>query len=83
LMRSWMDRPVCPMYTLPHSQGILYMPGVLNPGASFVGGIHIFLGGMATLLILYLANIQLSLPNVVCEVAYCIRYIALLRLGKW
>jgi hypothetical protein len=26
------------MYTLPHSQGILYMPGVLNPGASLVGG---------------------------------------------
>jgi len=23
---------------LPHSQGILYMPGVLNPGASLVGG---------------------------------------------
>ena len=31
-----MDRPLCPMYTLPLSQGILYMPGVLNPGASLV-----------------------------------------------
>jgi hypothetical protein len=43
------------------------MPGVLNPGASLVGGIYldIFLGGMATLLILYLANILLSLPYVV------------------
>ena len=26
------------MYTLPHSQGILYMPGVLNPVGYFVGG---------------------------------------------
>jgi len=34
---SWTDRPLCPMYTLPHSEGILYMPGVLNPGASLVG----------------------------------------------
>ena len=25
------------MYTLPHSQGILYIPGVLNPVGSFVG----------------------------------------------
>ena len=62
-----MDRPLCPMYTLPHSQGILYMPGVLNPGASLVGGMQldIFPGGMAMLLILYLANILLSLPYVV------------------
>jgi Leu/Phe-tRNA-protein transferase len=37
-MRSWMDRPLCQMYTLLHSQGILYMPGVLNPGASLIGG---------------------------------------------
>ena len=35
------------------------MPGVLNPGASLVGG-------MAMLLILYLANILLILPYVVC-----------------
>ena len=56
------------MYTLPHSQGILYMLGVLNPGASLVGGMQldIFLGGMATLLILYLANILLILPYVAC-----------------
>ena len=62
-----MDRPLCPMYTLPHSQGILYMPGVLNPGTSLVGGMQldIFLGGMATLLILYLVKIPLSLPYVV------------------
>ena len=38
LMRSWMDRLLCLMYTLPYSQGILYMPGVLNPGASLIGG---------------------------------------------
>jgi hypothetical protein len=37
LMRSWMDRPLYPMYTLPHSQGILYVPGVLNPGAALFG----------------------------------------------
>jgi hypothetical protein len=35
LIRRWTDRPVCPMYTLPHSHGILYMPGVFNPSSSF------------------------------------------------
>jgi len=55
------------MYTLPHSQGILYKPGILNIGAFLVGGkkLDIFLGGMAKLLILNLANILLSLPYVV------------------
>ena len=56
LMRSWTDRPLCPMYTLPHSQGILYMPGVLNPVGSFVGemlpsrikDIHTTGGGVGT-----------------------------------
>ena len=33
-----MDRPLCQMYTLPNSQGILYVPRVLNPGASLDGG---------------------------------------------
>jgi len=43
------------------------MSGFLNPGASLVGGeqLVIFLGGMATLSLLYLANILLSLPHVV------------------
>jgi hypothetical protein len=32
-----MDRPVCPMYTRPHSQGTLYTTGVLSPRSSFTG----------------------------------------------
>jgi hypothetical protein len=43
------------------------MPGVLNPNSSLTGGkqLNIFLGGRATLLMLRLASIQLSLPYVV------------------
>jgi hypothetical protein len=50
------------MYTLPHSHGILYMPGVLNPISSFTGGkkLDIFLGGNATLFMFSFANILLS-----------------------
>lgn len=29
-----MEESVCPVQTLPHSQGILYMPGILNPQLS-------------------------------------------------
>jgi len=47
-----MDRPLCPMYTLPHSHGILWMPGVLNPGASLVGGWFIVRDGFVGLLFL-------------------------------
>ena len=38
LIRSWIDRPLCPILTLSHSHGMLYMPGVLNPNASLTGG---------------------------------------------
>ena len=41
---------------------MLYIPGVLNPNVSLTGGrwLNIFLGGRATLLMLYLASIQNS-----------------------
>jgi hypothetical protein len=60
-------RPVCPMYTRPHSQGILYTPGVLSPRSSFRGRrkLEIFLGGKPTLLTLCLASILLRQPYVV------------------
>jgi hypothetical protein len=47
---------------------MLYIPGVLNPNASLTGGrwLNIFLGGTATLLMLCLASILPSRPNVVC-----------------
>jgi hypothetical protein len=50
------------MYTLPHSHGILYMPGVFSPSSSFTGGkkLDIFLGGKATLFMFSLANNLLS-----------------------
>jgi hypothetical protein len=47
---------------------MLHIPGVLNPNASLTGGrwLSIFVGGRATLLMLCLASILLSQPNVVC-----------------
>jgi hypothetical protein len=29
--------PVCPTYTLPHSQGTQYIPSTFRPNLSFVG----------------------------------------------
>jgi hypothetical protein len=47
---------------------MLYIPGVLNLNASWTGGrwLNIFVGGRAKLLMLCLASILLSQPNVVC-----------------
>jgi hypothetical protein len=55
------------MYNQPHSQGILYMPGVLSPRSSFTGWrkLEIFLGGKPTLLMLCLATILLRRVYVV------------------
>jgi hypothetical protein len=68
LIRSWTDRPLCPIQTLPNSHGMLYIPNVLNPNVSLTGGrwLNIFLGGTTTLLMLGLASILLSRPKVVC-----------------
>ena len=46
---------------------MLHTPGVLNPNASLTEErwLNIFLGGRATLLMLCLASILLSRPNVV------------------
>jgi hypothetical protein len=46
---------------------MLYIPGVLNPTESLIGGrsLNIFLGGRASLLMLRLASILLSRPYVV------------------
>jgi uncharacterized membrane protein len=46
---------------------MLYIPGVLNLNASWTGGrwLDIFAGGRATLLMLCLASILLSRPNIV------------------
>ena len=38
LIRSWKDHTLYPIYTLPHSHGMPYTPGVLNPNASLTGG---------------------------------------------
>jgi hypothetical protein len=61
------DRPVCPMYTWPHSQRRLYTTGVHSPRSSFTGRrkLEIFLGGMHTFLMLCLASILLRRPHVV------------------
>jgi hypothetical protein len=58
--------PVCPMYTRPHSQGILYTPGDLSPRSSFTGRtkLDIFLGGKPKLL-MCLASMLLRRPYVV------------------
>jgi hypothetical protein len=68
LIRSWTDRPLCSIQNLPHSHGMLYIPGVLKPNAPLTGGrwLNIFLGGKATLLMLCLVRILLSRLKVVC-----------------
>jgi hypothetical protein len=38
LIQIWMDQRLCPIYLLPHSQGMLYTPGILNPKASLTSG---------------------------------------------
>jgi hypothetical protein len=64
---AYRDQPVCPMYTWPHSQGMLCTLGVLRPRSSITGRreLEICLGGSPTHLILCLANILLSRPYVV------------------
>ena len=37
-IRILMARPLCPIKTLMHSHGMLYIPGVLNPNALMTGG---------------------------------------------
>jgi hypothetical protein len=32
-IRSWMERPLCPIQTLPLSHGMLFIRGVLNPNS--------------------------------------------------
>jgi hypothetical protein len=56
-----MEWPVCPMWTWPHLQGMLYTPGVLSPRSSFTGQskLVIFLSGRPTDLLLCLDSIQL------------------------
>ena len=55
-------RPVCPMYTWPHWQGMLYTPVVLSPRWSFTRWrrLEIFLGSRLTCLMLCFTNILLS-----------------------
>jgi hypothetical protein len=66
LFYSGLDRAVCPMYTWPNSQVMLYTPGVISPRSSFIGRrkLEIFLG-KPTLLMLCLASILLRRPYVV------------------
>jgi hypothetical protein len=66
LIRICVDRPLCSILTLPNSQGMLYIPGVLNPTEPLTDGryLEIFLVGSGMLLILCLASILLSLPYV-------------------
>jgi hypothetical protein len=60
------ERPVCPMQTWQHSQGMLYTPGVLSSRSSLTGRrkLDIFLGGRPTDLMLCQASTLLMRFNI-------------------